>query len=440
MSLTSAISNALSGLGASSLAAEIVSSNLSNATNEAYAKREITQVSNLNGGVQVIGVQRQRDAALHSSMNTQAASLAAAETRTEALASVEAAIGTVGEDGSLTTALDDLQTALISASAQPESTVQLEQVLFAAEELANGFNTIDNAIQSERLAADQSIATDVETVNAALSEIEKLNKQIVTFSANGRNTATLLDQRDAAVASLSELIPVRVLERDNGSIALVSRGGQVLLDGKAVTLEFTPVQTMDAAMTQASGALSGISIAGRSGDDISSRLLGGKIEASFQVRDELMPAATSELEDTRQTLMASTSFDGDGLFTESNGQLSVNAQLASEPWRLRDGFAALSEGYGARAGYLDTLTTGMSDVSTALGDYVTGQSSKLLRAELSETAASARYSALAEAAASEGVDSDAELQSLLMIEKMYTANARVISVVDEMLDTLMGMT
>jgi flagellar hook-associated protein 1 FlgK len=59
---------------------------------------------------------------------------------------------------------------------------------------------------------------------------------------------------------------------------------------------------------------------------------------------------------------------------------------------------------------------------------------------MSETSANARHTALQEAAASEGVDSDAELQSLLMIEKLYTANARVISVVDEMMDTLMRMT
>ncbi len=440
MSLTSAISNALSGLGATSLAAEIVSSNLSNASNAAYAKREVSLVSNLNGGVQVTGIQRQRDAAVQASVNGQSAQVAAAEVRTQAFTAVDAAIGTVGETGSLTTALDDMQSAIISAAAQPESDVRLEQVIYAAEDLATQFNAVGEAIQSERLSADEAVARDVETVNDVLSQIEKLNKQIVSTKANGRGAATLLDQRDEAVATLSELIPVRTLERDNGSIALVSRGGQVLLDGKAVTLEFTPVQVMDAEMTLDNGALSGISIAGRGGDDISDRLLGGRIAANLQVRDSVMPQAADDLAEARQSLLDATSFDGDGLFTETDGILSVNAQLSAEPWRLRDGFAATSEGYAARAGYLDSLATGTESVSETLGDYVSAQSANLLRAEMNETSASARYAALQEAAASDGVDSDAELQSLLVIENLYAANARVITVVDEMMDTLMRMT
>lgn len=440
MSLTSAISNALSGLGATSLAAEIVSSNLSNASNAAYAKREVSLVSNLNGGVQVTGIQRQRDAAVQASVNAQSAQVATAEVRTQAFSAVDAAIGAVGETGSLTTALDDMQSAIISAAAQPESDVRLEQVIYAAEDLATQFNAVGEAIQSERLSADEAVARDVETVNDVLSQIEKLNKQIVSTKANGRGAATLQDQRDEAVAKLSELIPVRTLERDNGSIALVSRGGQVLLDGKAVTLEFTPVQVMDADMTLDSGALSGISIAGRDGDDISDRLLGGRIAANLQVRDSVMPQAADDLAEARQSLLDATSFDGDGLFTETDGTLTVNAQLSSEPWRLRDGFAATSEGYVARAGYLDNLATGTEGVSDMLGDYVSAQSANLLRAEMNETSASARYVALQEAAASDGVDSDAELQSLLVIENLYAANARVITVVDEMMDTLMRMT
>ncbi|NVO25986.1 flagellar hook-associated protein FlgK [Donghicola sp. C2-DW-16] len=440
MSLTSAISNALSGLGASSLAAEIVSSNLSNATNETYAKREITQVSNINGGVKVTGILRQRDAALQSSVNSQAANFAAANTRTLAFAGVDAAVGTVGEDGSLTSTLDSLQSALISASAAPESDLRLQQVLYAAGDLATGINNVEEAIQAERLSADQSIATDIDVANEALSQIEKLNKQIVTLSANGRSTATLLDRRDAAVATLSEIIPVRVLERDSGAIALVSRGGQVLLDGKAVTLEFTAAQGMDAEMSLASGALSGISIAGKDGSDISDRLVGGRLEAAFEVRDSLMPTAGEELDALRQQLLSDTAYDGAGLFTETNGKLSVNSQLDAEPWRLRDGFAAVSQGYAGNTGYLDTLTQGLSDLSGVFGDYVTGQSGQLLRAEMSQSAASASYAAMSEAVAAGGVDSDAELQTLLMIEKIYTANARVISVVDEMMDTLMRMT
>ena len=38
-----------------------------------------------------------------------------------------------------------------------------------------------------------------------------------------------------------------------------------------------------------------------------------------------------------------------------------------------------------------------------------------------------------------GVDTDQELQSLLVIEKNYAANAKVIQTVDEMIKTLLGL-
>jgi flagellar hook-associated protein 1 FlgK len=39
--------------------------------------------------------------------------------------------------------------------------------------------------------------------------------------------------------------------------------------------------------------------------------------------------------------------------------------------------------------------------------------------------------------AAQGVDSDAELQKLLLVEQVYAANAKLIQAVDEMLEQLM---
>lgn len=38
-----------------------------------------------------------------------------------------------------------------------------------------------------------------------------------------------------------------------------------------------------------------------------------------------------------------------------------------------------------------------------------------------------------------GVDTDQELQALLVIEKNYAANAKVIQTVDDMVSTLLGL-
>ena len=41
--------------------------------------------------------------------------------------------------------------------------------------------------------------------------------------------------------------------------------------------------------------------------------------------------------------------------------------------------------------------------------------------------------------AEQGVDSDAELQRLMQIEQAYAANARIVAVVDELMDTLLRL-
>jgi flagellar hook-associated protein 1 FlgK len=55
------------------------------------------------------------------------------------------------------------------------------------------------------------------------------------------------------------------------------------------------------------------------------------------------------------------------------------------------------------------------------------------------TYASSHYTALREMELSMGVDTDQELQSLLMIEKSYAANAKVIQAIDAMIQTIVEM-
>ena len=56
---------------------------------------------------------------------------------------------------------------------------------------------------------------------------------------------------------------------------------------------------------------------------------------------------------------------------------------------------------------------------------------------LSDTSfAAARHSSLKTLELQNGVDTDQEMQSLLLIEQAYAANARVIQAVDEMLQSL----
>jgi flagellar hook-associated protein 1 len=68
MSISTSLSNALTGLTAASRAAELVSNNVSNAMTEGYGRREIVlgarDVGGSGAGVRVVGVNRDVDAAV----------------------------------------------------------------------------------------------------------------------------------------------------------------------------------------------------------------------------------------------------------------------------------------------------------------------------------------------------------------------------------------
>ncbi len=59
------------------------------------------------------------------------------------------------------------------------------------------------------------------------------------------------------------------------------------------------------------------------------------------------------------------------------------------------------------------------------------------QAEQVQSFASSQFNELTELMLAEGVDTDQELQRLILIEQTYAANARVISAVDEMMQTLL---
>ncbi len=53
--------------------------------------------------------------------------------------------------------------------------------------------------------------------------------------------------------------------------------------------------------------------------------------------------------------------------------------------------------------------------------------------------ATSQQNILQDMQAADGVDTDAEMQKLMLIEQTYAANARVISIVDELMQILLGL-
>src|SRR6056297_1898004 len=124
MGLSTAVSNALTGLTASSRAAQIVSDNVSNAMTEGFARRELQlssrSVDGRGGGVTIDGVIRMADPRLIADRREAQAQAALAQERGAGLGRLEQAIGLPGEPGALTDRIAAFETALIESASRPD--------------------------------------------------------------------------------------------------------------------------------------------------------------------------------------------------------------------------------------------------------------------------------------------------------------------------------
>lgn len=486
MSISGSLSNALSGLTAAARAADVVSSNVANALTPGYGRRELElsarSIAGVGAGVKVDGVSRDVDQLVLADRRLADAGAAEAEQYAAFNLKLEDAIGLPGDLNSLNGRIAALEAALTEAASRPDSDARLQATVDAADALAMKFNATSDAIQSLRKDADTGIAQQVDLLNDRLTKIADLNAQIRRHQGAGHETAALIDQRQALVDDIAEIVPLRVVGRDFGEIAIYTQSGATLLDGKASQIGFTQTGTIVPEMTYSGGALSGLTINGREVNTGAgySPISGGRLAALFHQRDDLAQQAQTSLdalardltERFQSPLVDPTLALGDpGLFTDEGGavlaaneiglsaRLSLNAlvdpgQPGGAAWRMRDGLGATAVGLSGDATVLNALAQTLSQARIpASGQFggaarsASGLASEFLSvvsaarqgAEADHSFARAKADTLLGAQLADGVDTDAELQRLLLIEKAYAANAKVIQTVDDLLDNMLRL-
>jgi len=471
MSISAAFNSALSGLTATSRLTDVISGNLANALTPGHAPRTLElQARDPGGGVAVSGVTRHVDPVLVSDRRLAESTLAGARTRADFAASLESTLGLPGDGGGIADRLAAFEAAIATASSRPEDETRLGVVLREATTLATALNDATKQIETLRSRADSRIAGAVEELDAGLAQVAQINTRIVSASAAGHETAALEDRRQQAIDTIAELVPVRQLERDRGVVALVSTGGALLLDGKPAQIGFEATRLVTANMTLENGLVSGLELGGQpvpTGTD--GPLSGGRIGALFDSRDRLGPEAQRGLDafarDLAERVESLTPSPSPGLFTDAGerlnpaaedglaGRLAVNPEIdpaqGGALFRLRSGPDATSPSPPGDAPYLAALAQALSarqapepgaaqrDLSTHVAQLSSRAAQERLATEGAVSFASGQAGELRELELRGGVDSDAELQRLLVVEQAFSANARMIQTLDDMMQTLL---
>lgn len=480
MSISSAIVSARSGLDAVGARADVVATNVANASTPGYIRRALTVSETILGqqtaGVQVNGIERSTNDRLTAERRLLASDFAQAEILSSTWASLSQRIGEDIESSTLFQRATAFETALRDAALSPESTTHANQVVQSAKDLVTEFNALGNLINNQRFQADQDIANSVDIVNASLLEIEDLNRSLASLDRTTPQAAALFDERGRVLDRIAEHVPIQTFERSSGAIDVLTVEGVYLVAGPARQIEFTPTNTMAADFSLAGGELSGLTVDGvdiTPGATVFGAVSGGSLAALFTLRDTDLPNLQNQLDTMAQDMIDRftdpavdpTLLVGDpGLFLDSNAaagagvasRLQINALVdptqGGATWRLRDGLGAVTQGNPGDTTILTGLVGALEQVRTVSqpglqGSYAASDliaqlgalaGQQRIQNEAVRSSVTLQHDAVKQAELDEtGVDIESEMQDLLLIEQAYAANARVLEAASQMINQLM---
>lgn len=303
LSITLAISSAISALQANQSALATTANNIANANTEGYSRKVVDinsrQIEGTGAGVEISSVTRRVDEFLVRDMRVQLSNLGLSEVLDRFYGNTQDMFGPPDSNTSIAATLSELAAALQSMAITPESSNEQFAVLEAAKEVARQLNEMEKTIEDLRRETDLAIDAAVSELDQQLQNISDLNAQITRNQALGRATGDLEDSRDRAIAKVAETLDIGTFTRENGRIVLFGASGRTLVDISAATAAYTPVSSLSAAITYPSAGIGGITI---NGNDITTEIKSGKLKGLIDMRDTILPNLTAQIDELSRVL------------------------------------------------------------------------------------------------------------------------------------------
>ncbi|MCB0191065.1 MAG: flagellar hook-associated protein FlgK [Anaerolineae bacterium] len=478
LSTFSSLNTALTTLHAMQKSIQTSSHNVANASTPGYSRQQATLVTGtpysvpsrnhynnfgqVGTGVNVEKMQRFRSAFLDSQIRNESLRKAGWEVRQDALQQIEVSFNEPSDTG-INTRLSSFWSAWHNLATTPDSAATRGIVAESAADLTATLRDTYRQLKDFQAELDDKVAIQVDSVNDLASRIADLNSTIRDVQGLGQQPNDLRDERDQLLKELAGYINIDASEGENGSV-MVSLGGKLLvMDHIASTLAVEPDAgngTLNRIVWEDTGAVvqvAGIPLEGGLSSLAPDRL-GGKLGGTLITRDLILPDNMTFLDDMANALISSvnnlhqTNYGLDGStgwdFFTGTGARDIDmsndikadhnsiAASASANGVPGDGSIALEISRLENASLLNGGTTTIVDHYRAnmakLGQEAQQANVMFTNQELLVQHLENRQEEIA------GVSLDEETVHLLQYQRTYQAAARVMTVVDEMLDKVIN--
>ncbi len=357
-----------------------------------------------------------------------------------------AATGGVGGQNGLSEQLASLFNAFQSLSTNPTSTAERQVLLLKAQNVATQFNQVSHRLNDTHELLNDGIESDVSTVNGLLGDIAKLNDQVIAIEVGGGIANDLRDVRQLRLEELGKLVNFTTVEQPGGSI-------DIAIDGVPMTQGSKVLEQLES--YDAGGGQIMVRVQSSGGQV---NLSGGSIQGTIEARD----GALGDLRKSIDTLAASlisevntihaagfgmSGSTGADFFNGADaGTIEVNAALLADPSKIQASGVSGATGDNqvilqlAQLGDKTIAALGHQTFSSSYGQTVAslGQSLSSINSQI-DNQASVQDMLSRQRDSFSGVSLDEEMTDLIKFQKAFEASARLVSIVDEMLDVVVSM-
>ncbi len=444
----------ISALMAHQRAIDVVGQNIANINTPDYQRRRVSfrELSGPSGvinppvlgnGVYAAGVERLTTPFVDAQLRRQRSIHAYYQERSNLLGDVEAILNEPSETG-IAASLDAFWQAWQDLTVSPAEMPVRMAVVQAGSRLASTIRESARFLGDMQANLDTQIEAKVGQINDLAAEIAELNRQIAQANAQagGRSGALPLEQRrDELLFQLSELVNFSV-SFDESGIARLSIGNFALVDdggARAIVLNDQRRPEWETLATEV-------------------RVSGGELAALLEMRDTTLTGYLERLDQLagyladnvnqlhRQGYGLDGATDLDFFLGSDASTLDVNPVLFQSP------ASVATAAQGNSAGDID-IASQIAELASrpVIGTPPTTTINAFYRSLIADLGMESRHvQASTEQAqlvinhledrrqAISGVSMDEEITYLVNYEKAFQASARIINVVDEMLDTIIN--
>ena len=418
--LLSTLNTAKSGMNVSQVAIQTTSHNISNINTPGYSRQRVNQSASspysmpgknsnfgagqIGTGAQIDNVTRIRNSFYDYQYRSESHQYGSTSVKYEYFKNIEG-IFNEPSDTAISSSLNSFFNSWSELSKDPQSSGVKSVVIENGKYLSNSINSAFKRLESLEEGLDKQSEYIMDELNSMLSQLDKLEKNIKIIQGSGKSPNDFLDQRDQLLDNLSFKLNINDKDVKATLKKAYDANGKVTLDDLT-----------------------------KSGVKIS-----GELEGTLSMKQEINKYKDG-LKQLANTITSNVNkAAGQEIFKAKDGELiSINPEMLQEPEKINVTADIALKVYELKSEKVNINGKDMT-INTFYNSMIQdlGQSSAAVirdesnQSKLLENIDSSRSSV-------SGVSLDEEMISLVQLQHTYSANAKVMSTIDSLLDVVVN--